>query len=156
MANNIPEFYHSATTKLRPRRGAYTEWVAEDPILLEGEIGIEYPDSGIMTGDMKIKMGDGIHKWTELPYAIDPKEAISIYGGDVYNYHMLRLRSGTTEQWEEADPLLEYGELVFDETKGELKCGDGIHKFSELRYIGQIWDKDVTYDFGDFDNPNTL
>jgi hypothetical protein len=48
------------------------------------------------------------------------------------------------------------GEIVFDSTLGEIKVGDGIHRFSELRYIGQTWESNKIYDFGDFDDPNTI
>ena len=41
------------------------EWAILDPILLEGEIGIS-KDSQFM------KIGDGIHKWSEMDYAIFP------------------------------------------------------------------------------------
>lgn len=41
------------------------EWAELDPILLEGEFGINST-----TGFMKI--GDGIHKWSEIDYAIFP------------------------------------------------------------------------------------
>ena len=36
--------------KIRPRRSTKTEWELINPILMEGELGIEYPDSGIGTG----------------------------------------------------------------------------------------------------------
>lgn len=41
------------------------EWATLDPVLLEGEFGINST-----TGFMKI--GDGIHKWSEIDYAIFP------------------------------------------------------------------------------------
>ena len=41
------------------------EWAELDPILLEGEFGIN-----ATTGFMKI--GDGIHHWSEIDYAIFP------------------------------------------------------------------------------------
>lgn len=41
------------------------EWAELDPVLLEGEFGINST-----TGFMKI--GDGIHKWSEIDYAIFP------------------------------------------------------------------------------------
>lgn len=40
-------------------------WEASNPILLKGELGIE-----IDTNQMKI--GDGVSKWTSLPYIINP------------------------------------------------------------------------------------
>lgn len=56
--------------KIRPRRGTASQWATIDPVLAEGEIGIEVPDSGVGTGAVNIKFGDGVKKWSELPYGI--------------------------------------------------------------------------------------
>lgn len=49
----------------------YTEkWEEYDPILLKGELGIEVHDKKI-----KMKIGDGVSKWTELNYiSLDDKK----------------------------------------------------------------------------------
>ena len=39
-----------------------TAWVSINPVLLEGEIGIE-------AGSLRVKIGDGVHKWSDLPYS---------------------------------------------------------------------------------------
>ena len=142
--------------KIRPRRGTVSQWAGKNPILLEGELGVEYPDAGITTGDVKLKIGDGETAWNDLPYCIDPSEATNIHGGDTTSNHIISLKKGTTAQWHIGDPVLEDGELVFDTSKGELKCGDGIHRFSELRYIGQTWEHNNIYDFGDYDVDETV
>jgi len=49
------------------RRGTAEEWASVDPILFEGELGLlvsDDPDNQLM------KMGDGILKWSELPWAL--------------------------------------------------------------------------------------
>lgn len=54
-----------ATTKyIRPRRGTLAQWTAADPVLLVAELVIE-------TGGTrpKFKVGDGVTKYTLLPYA---------------------------------------------------------------------------------------
>lgn len=56
--------------KIRPRRGTASQWATIDPVLVEGEIGIEVPDTGVGTGLVKIKFGDGVKKWSELPYGV--------------------------------------------------------------------------------------
>ena len=56
--------------KIRPRRGTANEWSSVNPILVEGEIGIEVPDSGVGTGKVKIKFGDGVKRWNDLPYGV--------------------------------------------------------------------------------------
>ena len=35
--------------KIRPRRGTATEWSILNPVLAEGELGVEFPDSGVGT-----------------------------------------------------------------------------------------------------------
>ena len=135
--------------KLRPRRGTKTEWLEFNPILMEGELGIEYPDTGIGTGLCKFKLGDGFTKWSELVYAFNAENATSIDGGTVSVWNNIQFRRGTTDEWELADPIIEAGEPVFDITKGAIKIGDGEHSFNALDYIGYSWEMENEYDFGD-------
>lgn len=136
--------------KIRPRRSTKTEWELVNPILMEGEMGIEYPDSGIGTGLCKFKVGDGKTKWKELAYAFNASSAEAIYGGSVTVFKDIVLRTGTTEEWETNNPILGRGEIVFDITKGAIKIGDGEHTFNVLDYIGYSWDLQ-NFDFGDID-----
>ncbi len=59
-----------AYAKIRPRRGTATQWETANPILVEGEIGVEVPDDGVGTGTVNIKFGDGVTPWNDLPYGI--------------------------------------------------------------------------------------
>lgn len=59
-------------TKIRPRRSTKARWESANPILSEGEIGFEVPDSGIGTGLISMKQGDGVTPWIDLPYALKP------------------------------------------------------------------------------------
>lgn len=138
-----------AYAKIRPRRGTKSEWEFTNPVLMEGEFGIEYPDAGIGTDICKLKIGNGVMKWTELEYAINPMDAKAIHGGTVNIYNDIWLRSATTEEWESNNPLLALGEIVFDITKGNVKIGDGKSKFTELDYLVYDWDGDP-FDFGEF------
>lgn len=138
--------------KIRPRRGTRSEWELIDPILMEGELGVEYPDSGIGTGLCKFKLGDGIHKWSDLPYAFDATTALNVDGGSVSTSYDILLRRGTSDEWESANPILKDGEIVYDETKQAIKVGDGITAFTDLAYIGYTWEMDEEYDFGDIDD----
>lgn len=45
------------------RRGTQSEWLASNPILSEGEPGVE-------TDTDRFKVGDGVSTWTELKYYI--------------------------------------------------------------------------------------
>ena len=138
---------------LHPRRSTMTEWSSINPVIMEGELGIEVPDSGVGTGLVKFKLGDGYKHWNDLPYAFDASAAQAIYGGSADVSHDICLRSGTTDEWMVANPILKYGEIVFDSTLHCFKCGDGEHTFSELEYIGYKWEMEQDYDFGDLDDP---
>ena len=137
-----------AYAKLRPRRGTKTEWELSDPILYEGELGIEFPDSGIGTGRCKFKIGDGYAKWTELEYAFDAEAADAIYGGTVTTHNNIWVRRGTTTEWKAENPVLGPGEIVYDETAHAIKVGNGESAFTDLQYIGYTWDVDGEWDFG--------
>lgn len=137
--------------KIRPRRGTKTEWNMINPVLMEGELGIECPDTGVGTGLSKFKIGDGFKKWADLPYAFDATAANAVYGGNVSISHDICLRCGTTIEWETTNPILKLGEIVFDITKGAIKIGDGQHTFKQLDYIGYTWEMEDNYDFGDID-----
>ena len=132
----------------RPRRSTRSEWENYNPILLEGEMGIEVPDTGVGTGLVKIKFGDGHTPWTDLPYGVEPDRATSIYGGTVSTGFNICLRCGTNTEWMNVDPVLALGELVLDLTVMGIKVGDGVSRFSQLKYIGN-YDDDFDFDFGD-------
>jgi hypothetical protein len=55
------------------RRGTAAEWTASNPILAEGEIGVE-------TDTKKLKVGDSLSVWGSLPYiTLTPSAAASLY-----------------------------------------------------------------------------
>lgn len=141
--------------KIRPRRSTKTEWSILNPVLAEGELGIEVPDSGVGTGLCKFKLGDGYTHWNDLPYAFDANSAQSIYGGNPFVSRDICLRTGTKDEWETEDPVLKYGETVIDITLNAFKVGDGEHSFTELDYIG-LWELDQDYDFGDLDEEEDI
>lgn len=137
--------------KIRPRRSTATEWSIINPVLQEGELAVEYPDTGVGTGLCKFKIGDGRTQWNDLKYAFNAVAAEAIYGGTPSVSHDICIRSGTTDQWETADPILKLGEIVFDSTMYAFKCGDGERTFTQLEYIGYKWEMDHDYDFGNID-----
>lgn len=60
-----------ATTIIQLRRGLATTWTSIDPVLEEGELGLELDTR-------KIKVGNGSDSWTELPYLIKQTDNILI------------------------------------------------------------------------------
>lgn len=49
------------------RRGTAALWTSTNPILGEGEVGVELGGSSLL-----FKMGDGLTHWNSLPYASGP------------------------------------------------------------------------------------
>ena len=59
------------SVKLQIRRGLAAEWAAKNPILAQGEIGIEL--DGLGTEEIKQKIGNGVLAWNSLPYQASGK-----------------------------------------------------------------------------------
>lgn len=138
--------------KICPRRGTKSEWEMINPVLMEGELGIESPNTGVGSGLSRFKIGDGHTDWQNLPYAFDANSATAFDGGTVSIFNTLQVRRGTTDEWEIMDPVLSDGEVVLDTTKMAIKVGDGEHTFKSLEYIGATWEMEKEYDFGDIDD----
>ena len=48
--------------EIRVRRGRRVEWLAKNPILADGEPGLD-------TTTRQLKFGDGFTRWNDLPYS---------------------------------------------------------------------------------------
>ena len=55
---------------LKPKRGKASTLTRINPILENGEICLEFPDTGVGTGLGRIKIGDGEKDWNHLPYFV--------------------------------------------------------------------------------------
>lgn len=55
--------------RIQLRRNTDANWAAANPVLLEGELGIE-----IDASRNRIKIGDGSTAWNDLPYFLDARE----------------------------------------------------------------------------------
>ena len=54
----------SSTARIRLRRDTQANWTAADPVLLNGEMGVE-------TDTRRYKVGDGATAWSGLSYYIE-------------------------------------------------------------------------------------
>jgi hypothetical protein len=90
-----------ANALIRIRRDSIANWEAEDPVLAEGEPGLE-TDSG------KLKFGDGISAWTILSYAGGLVD-LSIYVDGLVppGARLMRYKSGRALTLVESDTLLD-------------------------------------------------
>lgn len=50
---------------------------------------------------------------------------------------MIKIKRGSTENWDTINPILEAGQPGYDKNTHKLKIGDGITKWSELPAIGE-------------------
>jgi hypothetical protein len=146
-----------AYAKIRPRRGTEYEWASYNPVLAEGELAIQFPDSGIGTGLCKFKVGDGVSPWNNLVYAFDGTAASAIDGGGINANALIQVRSATANAWANANPILTEREIAYDITKNAIKIGDGTSRWNSLPYLtaGTIMENDDTYDFGTEDDSDT-
>lgn len=137
--------------RIRPRRGTLYEFSTINPVLQEGEIAIEFPDAGLGNGFCRFKIGDGIRRYNDLSYAFDGAAASKIVGGGADNSgsNLIALRYDELQKWMLIDPVLKQGEIVYDCTNNAVKVGDGIHTWSELKYISAQGDLDNLIDCGD-------
>lgn len=61
--------------KIQLRRGTAAEWTAENPVLSDGEFGLE-------TDTRRYKIGDGATAWTSLDYSSLPSNIAATYSID--------------------------------------------------------------------------
>ena len=127
--------------KIRPRRSSSTEWNSINPVLTEGEIGIEIPDEGLGSGIVKIKIGDGSTAWNDLPYGL-PLSATSIYGGTVENSFDIYVRTGTT-----AECFLTKDKRVYKEFNKTVleKHYDNIIRLSDLEIDSFVFPQTLVF-----------
>ena len=55
--------------RIQLRRDTAANWASENPVRLEGELGLELDDSR-----NRMKIGNGTDAWNDLPYFLDARE----------------------------------------------------------------------------------
>lgn len=60
----------------------------------------------------------------------------------------MQQRRGTAQQWTDADPILEAGEIGFETDTGQFKIGDAVNHWSDLSYFKSL--EDLSGDFDDY------
>ena len=73
-------------TRIQQRRGVASQWIAANPILAQGEIGLEVDTN-------TFKLGNGLTRWIDLPYLSGPP------GASAYNVAVINGFSGTEAEW---------------------------------------------------------
>ena len=144
-----------AYSKIKLRRGTAYDWNSMNPVLEEGEIVVECPDSGVGTGLSKFKIGDGTTPYSSLPYAFDGMRANSIDGGGAEKFNIIQIRGAKAATWESVNPILNSRELGFDMTHISIKVGNGKNPWNELPFIKASDFTGLIIDCGDEENPET-
>ena len=142
-----------AYSKIKLRRGTAYDWNTIDPVLEEGEIVVECPDSGVGTGLSKFKIGDGTTPYSSLPYAFDGMRASSIDGGGAEKFNVIQIRGAKAATWESVNPILNSRELGFDMTHVSIKVGNGKNNWNDLPFIKASDFTGDEIDCGDEDHP---
>lgn len=79
VAKYLKEHINNLFCTIIPRHDISTEWTINDPILTLGEYGVE-------DDTHRIKRGDGVTKWTELPYETFGVESLAPANASDINY----------------------------------------------------------------------
>jgi len=112
--------------QIKIRRDLSINWNNINPVLADGEIGLELDTD-------KIKIGNNINAWNDLPYLTEGVLA--------------DIRRKTKDEWTVQNTILEPGELGFETDTHKVKIGDGTSTWNQLSYlIGETENKISLYD----------
>ena len=129
-------------TKIQLRRDVAASWSSTNPILAQGEPGVE-TDTG------QFKIGDGTSAWNDLAYTNDPKQHQFVYLWDGAGYPAATSTSVDGYSWTTTTPNNMYYYSGFDGYTYDLAVGAG--KVVYLYYIDGPDTSTVLYS----DTPNS-
>lgn len=73
---------NTLNTRITSRNDSKANWLSVDPVLLKGELAIEFdPSAESNSYTVKMKVGDGVHTYTALPYASGEPIALPVPDG---------------------------------------------------------------------------
>lgn len=109
------------------RRGTAAAWTAANPVLLDGEEGLE-------TDTRRTKMGDGVTAWATLAYDLDAATASSTYGRR--NAHVLYAADYVTEADRTTDAIPGINAMVAA-GNALVTAGNGhiVFQFDDKEYV---------------------
>lgn len=118
--------------KLLVRRDSDKKWIRSNVILSKNELAYD-------TANNKLKIGDGVNYWRDLPYCSEWNNQFSpfvkVWVGD-YRYDLL-IKSESFEKWQEMNPILRKGCISFDLTNNWFKVGDSKTEWKDLSYVNK-------------------
>lgn len=114
--------------KIQLRRGTDTEWNTVNPILAEGEPGVEI-------NTHKTKYGDGVTNWNNLSYSTGPVDGVDV---------PVQEKRDTAANWAASTDALLSGQIGYDITNGRFKIGNGADLWVDLPDPGKQFHNVVT------------
>ena len=128
--------------RVQYRRDTKARWAEVNPILMEGEIGLEIDTNNI-------KMGDGVHAWNELEYGVGIENITSELGDSenlaasqkLVTYKFNELSKEITKKFNKDDITQETGDLE-DKIMSQKAVSN---ELNNLRYI--IEDTTIEFNF---------
>ena len=126
-------------TRIVLRNDSTANWLSnESVILLKGEVGIEF----LSNGQAKMKIGDGVKTWAQLPYFGGEEahvyEAIVAKGGD----HIAAITTALNGATPNAHDIAIVKEAVISEdalTKTKNENAEQKYQYTAYRYNGANW-----------------
>jgi len=123
--------------RLQFRRDTAENWAEYNPILADGEIGIER-DSG------RFKLGDGIHQWSELIFSsnrlkddyfayIDKEDMDSISYGSYGEITEVTLKNGCKKLYYYENSQLT--KIEYTDTDGETVVANRLYTYDDAGYL---------------------
>jgi hypothetical protein len=97
--------------RVQIKRDTLTNWLYYDPILAQGELGLDLDSNNI-------KIGDGISKWTELSYVLNTLSDV------FYSFDQLT----PSDNWTITHGLNKFPSVTIVDSSGNIVIGD-------VRYI---------------------
>ena len=68
----------------------------------------------------------------------------------------IQFKRGVASRWAELNPILQAGEPGFVTDENRFKIGDGSTQWSDLPYIGEIFNAQTHYDFPSIGKQNVI
>ena len=105
---------NSLTTRIILRNDSATNWLAnENQVLLKGEVGIEF----LANGKVKMKIGDGEHRYNDLPFLSAESGTIST--------EQIKIKIGENGEILEADSnnIITIPESIIEDISTEVTSG---------------------------------
>lgn len=120
-----------------PVQNTRAGFTSSNPIITKGRLAIETDKGGI-------KVGDGVTRWSALPYLKVDIAQIDNFNSTV-NEAVAPVKM-TRAEFTSQNPVIANNKLAIETDKGGIKIGDGVTNWAALSYIGGMQEETTTTD----------